>query len=77
MITIDGGIETESKIDTAGKMLGGMKKVFCCRMMGMDVKRKLHERIAVLTTLYGMETCSTAVAEKKKLDVMKMRCLRS
>ena len=33
-------------------MLGGMKKVFCCRAMGMDVKRRL-DGVAVPTALYA------------------------
>ena len=43
----------------------------------MNVKRRFYEGIAVLTTLYGAEIWSMAVAEKKKLNVMEMRCLKS
>ena len=41
----------------------------------MNVKRRLYEGIAVATALYGSETWSIAVAEKKKLNVIEMRCL--
>ena len=47
-------------------------KVFSC---GVIVERGLYG-VAVLT-LYGTETWSMAVAEKKQLNIMDMRCLRS
>ena len=43
----------------------------------MNAKRKLHERLAVHTSLYRAETWSMAVAEKKRLNVMEIRCMRS
>ena len=52
-------------------------KVFSCRVMGMNVKRRLYEGVAVSTALYGAETWSMAVAEKMILNVIEMRCLRS
>ena len=73
-------VEAELKygrINNGGKVMGGMKKVFSCRAMGMNVKRKLYEGVVVLTALYGAEIWSKAVAEKKKLNVTEMRCLRS
>ena len=44
--------------------------------MGVNVRRRLYEGVAVPTALYGAETWSMAVAEKKKLNVMGMMCLR-
>ena len=43
-IIIDGGLEIEVKcrINDVGKVLGGMK-VFSCRAIGMNVKRRLYE----------------------------------
>ena len=46
-------------------------------MMGINVKRRLYEGIVVPTALYVAETWSIAVAEKKRLNVMEMRCLRN
>ena len=42
-IIVDGGIDTEVKfrINDVGKVLGGMKKVFSCRVMEMNVKEKV------------------------------------
>ena len=58
------------------KVLGGMK-VLSCREMGMNVKRRLYEGVAVSTALYWAETWSMAIAEKKRMNVMQMRCLRN
>ena len=49
-ITVDGEIETEVKSST--KDVG---KVFSCTAMGMNVKRKLYEAIAVPTALSGLK----------------------
>ena len=38
-----------------GELLGGIKKVFSCKAMGMNVKRRLYE-VAVLIAPYGDET---------------------
>ena len=66
----------KSRINDIGKVLGGMK-IFSCRAMEMNVKRRLYEEVAVLTALYGAATWSMAVADKKRLNVMEMRDLRS
>ena len=54
--------DVRSRINNVGKMSGGNNKVFSCRAMGMNIKRRLYE--AVLTALYGIETCCMAVVEK-------------
>ena len=71
-ITVDGRIEIEmkSRISDVGKVLRGMKKVFSCRTMAMNVKRRLDERVA------GTETWSMAETQKKILNVMDMKHLR-
>ena len=66
----------KSRINDVGMVLGGVKNLFSCRVMGMHVKIKLYEGVAVPTTLYVAKTWSMAVVDKK-LVVMKMRCLRS
>ena len=54
-ITLDVGIETvKSRIIDVGIVLGG-KKVFSCRAMGMNVKRRLYEGVVAPTTLYRAE----------------------
>ena len=49
-ITVYGGIEAEVnyRIIDVGKVLGGMK-VFNCRAMVMNIKRRLYEGVALPT----------------------------
>ena len=42
----------KSWISEVGKVLGGMKEVFSCRAMGMNVKKRLYEGVAVPTAVY-------------------------
>ena len=78
-VAVDGRIKEEVKfrINEAGRVMGGMKKVFKCRSLGMGAKKRLYEGVVVPTTLYGAETWNMGVAERKRLNVMEMRCLRS
>ena len=55
----------KSKISDVGKVLGGMKKVFSCRVMRMNVKRRLYEGIVMPIVLHGAETLSMEVTEKR------------
>ena len=79
VVAVDGRIETEvkSRINEVGKVMGGMRRVFNCRSLGMSVKRRLYEGVAVPTALYGSETWNMGVAERRRLNVLEMRCLRS
>ena len=63
----------KSTISTVGKVLGGMK-VSSCKAMEMNVKIKLYRLVVVPSALYCDETLSMGVAEKKRLNVMKIRC---
>ena len=51
--------------------------MFSFSTMRMNVKRRLYEGVAVFSALNGAEIWSMAVAEKKRLNLMKMRCLRN
>uniref|UniRef100_A0A3P9I653 WxxW domain-containing protein n=1 Tax=Oryzias latipes TaxID=8090 RepID=A0A3P9I653_ORYLA len=43
-----------------------MKRVFECRSLGKNVKRRLYEGVVVPAALYGAETWSLKVVEKRK-----------
>ncbi len=43
----------------------------------MNAKRRLYEGVVVPTVLYGAETWNMGAAERRRLNVMEMRCLRS
>ncbi len=51
--------------------------MFKCKSLGMSAKRRLYKGVVVLTALYGAETWNMGAAERKKLNVMEMRCLRN
>ena len=78
-IAANGRVESEVKarVNEVGKVLGGLKQMFGCRSLRMNVKKRLYEGIAVPTALYGAETWNMGMADKKRLDVVEMRCLRS
>ena len=48
-----------------GNALGGMKVVFGCTAIGMNVKIRLYEGVPVPTAPFGAETWIIAVAEIK------------
>ena len=78
-VTRNGEIEGEVKyrVGEAGKVMGGMKKVWKNRDLGMRAKRGLYESVIVPTALYAAETWGMKTADKQRLDVLEMRCLRS
>ncbi len=65
------------RMNEVGKVCGGMKRVFKCKSLGMSAKRRLYEGVVVPTALNGAETWNMGAAERKRLNVMEIRCLRS
>ncbi len=51
--------------------------MFKCKSLGMSAKKKLYEGVVVPTALCGAETWNMGAAERKRLNVMEMRYLRS
>ncbi len=43
----------------------------------MSAKRRLYEGVVVPAALYGAETWNMGADERRRLNVMEMRCLRS
>ncbi len=76
---MDGGIEGEVKfrMNEVGKVCGGMKRVLKCRSLGMNAKRRLYEGVVVSAALYVAETWNMGAGERRRLNVMEMRCPRS
>ena len=69
--------DVRHRVNEACKVWGGMKAVFKVRQLGMNVKRRLYEGVIVPMALYGAETWGMKKAQKKKLNVLEMKCLRS
>ncbi len=59
------------RMNKVGKMCGGTERMFKCRSLGMNAKKRLSERVVVPTVLYRAETW------RVRDNVMEMRCLRS
>ena len=47
------------------------------RGFGIKAKKCLYEGVIVPTALYGAEACGMRSAERRKVNVLEMRCLRS
>ncbi len=54
-----------------------MKKVFKLLSLGLSAKRSLYEGVVIPTALHGAETWNMGAAERSRLNVMEMRCLRN
>ena len=47
------------------------------RGLGIKAKKCLYEGVIVPTALYGEEACGLRSAERRRVNVVEMRCLRS
>ena len=57
--------------------MGALKGVLSNRGLGMNAKKSLYEGVIVLMALYGSETWSMRGAERRKVNVLEGKCLRS
>ena len=78
-VAADGSMEVEvgKKVVEGSKVLGAVKGVLKGRSMSMEAKRSIYEGVIVPTVTYGAETWSLREAERRRLDVFEMKCLRS
>ena len=56
---------------------GALKSVINNRGLGIKAKRCLYEIVIVPTALYGEEAWGMRSAERRKVNVIEMKCLRS
>ena len=79
VVDANGGVEVDvcNRVNEGCKMLGAMKGALKGRGVGMKVKKMLYEKMIVPTVLYGAETWGIRAAERQKLNVFEMKCLRS
>ena len=57
--------------------MGALQSVLRNRGLGIKAKKCLYERVIVSTALYGAEACCMRSAERRKVNVLEMKCLRS
>ena len=74
-----GGVEVDVnfRVGEARKAVGTVRKMWKNGGLGMEAKKLLYEGIVVPTALYGAEAWGLREAERRKLDVFEMGCLRS
>ena len=56
---------------------GALKSVLNNRGLGIMAKKGLYEGVIVPTALYGVEAWGMRSAERRKVNVKEMQCLRS
>ena len=56
---------------------GALKSVLSNRRLGIKAKKCLYEGVIVPTALYGAEEWGMRSGERKKVNVLEMKCLRS
>ena len=75
----DGGCERDvvHKMNEGYRAWGVLKSVLSNRELGIKAKKCLYEGVIVPTALYGAETWGMRSAERRKVNVLEMKCLRS
>ena len=56
---------------------GVLKSVLNNRRLGIKTKKCLYEGVIVPTALYGAEAWGMRSTEKRKVNVLEMKCLRN
>ena len=56
---------------------GALKSVLSNRGLGIKAKKCLYEGVIVPTALYRTEACCIKSAERRKANVLEIKCLRS
>ena len=79
VIAANGGVQADvcHKVNEGYKVLGALKGAMRNRGLGMNVEKVLYEKVIVTTVMYGSESWGMKVAERQKLNVFEMKCLRS
>ena len=74
-----GGCERDvvHRMNEGYRAWGALKTVLSNRALGMKSKKCLHEGVLVPTALHGAEAWGMRSAERRKENVLELRCLRS
>ena len=74
----DGGCERDvvHKMNEGYRAWGALKSVLSNRL-GIKAMKCLYEEVIVPTALYGAEAWGMRSAERRKVNVIEMKCLRS
>ena len=58
------------------RAFGALKSVLSNRGLGIKAKKCLYEGVIVPTALYGAQAWGIRSAERRKVNVLEMKCLR-
>ena len=74
-VDMKGGVKTEvrSRVKEGSKVFGAIRNIWKCKSVNMSTKRSIYERVIVPSVLYGAETWNVKVAERRMLNVLKMK----
>ena len=75
----DGGCEMDvvHRMNEEYRAWGELKSDLSKRGLGINVKKCLYEGVIVPTAMYGAEAWDMRSAERRKVNVLEMKCLRS
>ena len=75
----DGGCERDvvHRMNEGYRALEELNSVLSNRGLEMKAKKYLYEGVIVPTALYGAEAWGMRSAERRKVNVLEMKCLRS
>ena len=78
-VAADGGCERDvvHRMNEGYRAWGALKSVLSNRGLGLKAKKGLYEGAIVPTALYGAEAWGMRSAERRKVNVVEMKCLRS
>ena len=78
-VAADGGCERDvvHRMNEGYKAWGALKSVLSNRGLGKKAKKCLYEGLIASTALYGAEAWGMKSAERRKVNVLEMKCLRS
>ena len=77
-VAADGGCESHvvQRMNQGYRAWGELKSVLSNRGLWIKVKKCLYEGVIVPTALYGAEAWGMRSAERRKVNVLEMKCLR-
>ena len=77
-MTADGGCESDvvHRMNEGYRAWGGLKSVLSNRGLGIKAKKCLYEGVISTTALYEAEAWGMRSAERRKVNVLEMKCLR-
>ena len=78
-VAADGGCEryVVRRMNQGYRAWGVLKSVLSNRGLGIKAKKCLYEGVILPTALYGAEACGMRSAERRKANVLEMKCFRS